>query len=122
MRSIIYATVKTQIAIVLTTSMISYFAKNLGPDHFSAIDQILRYLVDRQDRGIIFGGESELCLIGYLDSEKARDHTDKKLISRFVLTLNGEPISYGSKKQVVIALSFTKAKYVAFGLEVQEAT
>lgn len=81
--SIMYATVETRIAIAFATSMVSCFAKNLGPDHFSAVDQTLRYLADSQDRGIIFGGEPELRLVGYLDSEWAGDHADRKSTSGF---------------------------------------
>lgn len=42
--SIIYTMVETQINIAFVTSMVSCFTKNLGPDYFNAVDQILRYL------------------------------------------------------------------------------
>lgn len=96
--SIMYAMVKTRIDIGFATSMVSRFAKNPGPDHFSAVDQILRYLAGSQDRGIMFGGEPELRLVGYSDSDWAGDHADRKSASGFVFTLNGGPINYGSKK------------------------
>ena len=38
-----YAMVETQIDIAFAISMVSRFAKNLELDHFSAVDQILRY-------------------------------------------------------------------------------
>lgn len=34
--------------------MISRFAKNLNSEYFYAINQILRYLAENQNRGIIF--------------------------------------------------------------------
>ncbi len=119
--SIMYAMVETRIDIALATSMVSRFAKNPGPDHFSAVDQILRYLAGSQDRGITFGGEPELRLLGYSDSDWAGDHADRKSTSGSVFTLNGGPISYGSKKQAVVALSSTEAEYVALSLAVREA-
>ena len=61
--------VETQIDIAFATSMISRFAKNPGPDHFSVVDQILRYLAGSQDRGITFGREPEFRLVGYSDSD-----------------------------------------------------
>lgn len=103
---------------MFATSMISWFAKNLRPNHFSAINQILTYLVDSQNRDITFGKKLELCLIRYFDSDWARDHTDKKLILWFVFTLNKGSIYYNSKKQAVIALFFTKTEYMAFSLAV----
>lgn len=47
--------------------MISHFAKNPGPDDFSAIDQILRYLAKSPERDFIFGGKFELNLVEYSD-------------------------------------------------------
>lgn len=58
--SIMYAIVETGIDIAFATSMVSCFTKNPGPDHFSAVDQILKYLAGSQDREITFGGKSEL--------------------------------------------------------------
>lgn len=63
--SIMYPMVKTRIDIMFATSMVSHFAKNPGPDYFSAIDEILRYLANSQDKGITFGRKPELCLVGY---------------------------------------------------------
>ena len=120
--SIMYAMVETQIDIAFATSMVSRFAKNPGPDHFSAVDQILRYLANSQDRGITFGGEPTLHLIGYSDSDWAGDQADRKSTSGFVFTLNGGPISHGSKKQAVVALLSTEAEYVALSLAAREAT
>ena len=120
--SIMYAMIETQIDIAFATSMVSRFAKNPGPDHFSAVDQILRYLANSQDRGITFGGEPTLHLIGYSDSDWAGDQADRKSTSGFVFTLNGGPISHGSKKQAVVALLSTEAEYVALSLAAQEAT
>ncbi len=114
--SIMYTMVETRIDIAFATSMVSRFAKNPGPDHFSAMDQILRYLAGSLERGITFGGESELSLIGYSDSDRTGDHADRKSTSGFVFTLNRGPISYGSKKQTVVALSSTKAEYIALSL------
>lgn len=43
--------------------MVSYFAKNLGPDYFCAVDQILRYLASSPEKKITFGGKSKFNLI-----------------------------------------------------------
>lgn len=49
--------------------MVSCCAKNPGPDHFSTMDQILRYLADSAKKGITFEGKSKLNLIAYSDSD-----------------------------------------------------
>lgn len=66
--SIMYVIVKQRIDIVFATSMVSFFSKNPGLEYFSAVDQILRYLAESQDRGITFREESELLLVGYSNS------------------------------------------------------
>ncbi len=86
--SIMYAMVETRIDITFTTSMVSRFAKNPSLEHFNAIDQILRYLAGSHERRITFGGEKELKLVGYSDSNWAKDHVDQKFTSRFVFMLN----------------------------------
>lgn len=78
-------------------SIVSHFAKNLRPDHFSARDQILRYLASSKNKST-FREKPKLCLVGYSDSDWARNHAIKKLVLEFVFTLNGRPISYSSKK------------------------
>ena len=95
--------------------------KNPSSEHFHAIDQILRYLAGSPDRGITLGGEEELKLIGYSDSDWAGDHADRKSTSGFVFTLNGGQVSYASKKQAIVALSSTEGEYVALSLAVREA-
>ena len=121
-RSIMYTMVEIRIDIAFATSMMSYFSRNLRSKHFSAVNQILRYLAGNQDREITFARESKLELIGYSDSDWARDHADRKSTLEFVFTLNGGPISYASKKQAIVALFSTEAEYVALKLAARKAT
>ena len=120
--SIMYAMVETRIDIAFTISMVSRFAKNPSSEHFNAINQILQYFARSPERGITFGGEKELKLIGYSNFDWAGDHVDRKSTSGFIFMLNGGPISYASKKQAIVALSSTEAEYVALNLAVREAT
>lgn len=69
-------------------SVVNYFTKNLGSNHFSVLDQILRYLANCLDKSITFGRESKFDLIRYSDFDWIRDHSDKKSASGFVFTLN----------------------------------
>ena len=102
--------------------MISRFAKNLSFEYFNAINQILQYLARSCVSDITFGGEKELKLVGYSDSDWAGDYAGQKSTSSFVFLLSGGFISYMSKKQLVVTLSSTKAKYVALSLATQLVT
>lgn len=114
--------VETRVDIIFATLMVNYFAKNPELDHFNAVYQILRYLADSLERNIIFERKSELNLVRYSDSDWARDYSDRKSVLGFVFTLNRKLISYGLKKQVVVALSSIKTKYVTFSLATQKVT
>ena len=117
---IMYAMVKIRIDSAFAISMISKFANNPSLKHFHAINEILCYLAGSQDRGITFGKEEKLKLIGYSDLDWARDCANQKSTSRFIFILNGGPVSYAFKKQAVIAFSSTKAKYMALNLVAQK--
>lgn len=43
--------------------MVSHFAKNPKPDHFSTVDQILRYLANSPERGITLEKNPNLNLL-----------------------------------------------------------
>lgn len=49
--------------------MVGFFAKNWYLDHFSIVDQILRYSADSSEKDITFRRKSKLNIIWYLDSD-----------------------------------------------------
>ncbi|KAH9293522.1 hypothetical protein KI387_041275, partial [Taxus chinensis] len=49
---------------------------------------------------------------GYTDSDYAGSVDDRKSTSGYVFHLGSGPISWISKKQIVVALSSTEAEYV----------
>lgn len=113
--------VETCIDIAFATLIVSCSPKNSGPKYFNPVNQILRYIVEGQDWGIMFRRESELLLVRYFDSDQAKNYTKRKSTSKFRFMLNGRRISYVSKNQVVVALFSTKAEYITFNLAVRKA-
>jgi hypothetical protein len=100
-----------------------------------AAKRVLRYLAATKDIGLVFGalaggkpavsdtrGHSstlvEVC--AYADADWANDKKDRKSITGWVAKLNGDPISWSSKKQRVVALSTCEAELYAEGAAVQE--
>ena len=70
----------------------------------------------------MYGGEKKLCVEGYLDSFWAGDKESRKSTSGFIFMLNGGLVSWCSKRQSMVALLSTKAKYIALTLATKEAT
>lgn len=120
--SIIFSMVETRPDIAFATSVVSRFAKNPGHQHTETVKTILRYLKGPRERGITYGGQQELLVEGYSDSDCAGNKESPKSTSGFIFMLNGGPVSWCSKKQATVALSSTKAEYIALTLTAKEAT
>lgn len=68
-RFIIHNMVETLIDIAFAMSMVSHFVKYLERNHFSTVDQILRYLACSLEKDIIFSGKSKLNFVWYVHSD-----------------------------------------------------
>lgn len=116
--------IETRPNIAFALLVVSCLIKNLSWQYTKAIKTIIQYLKAIKTLGITYGGEKkvDLNMKGYSDFNEVGDHITKKLTSRFIFTLNGGPISWYSKKQVMMALSLIKIKYVALSLAAKETT
>lgn len=76
--SLMFSMVETRPDIAFATSIASRFAKNQGHQHTEAVKTILRYLKGSRERGITYGGQSELLVEGYSDSDWAGDKESRK--------------------------------------------
>lgn len=100
-----------------------------------AAKRVLRYLAGAKDIGLVFGalaggnvsasdtrgrGSTLVEVCAYADADWANDKKDRKSITGWVAKLNGDPISWSSKKQRVVALSTCEAELYAEGAAVQE--
>eukprot|EP00253_Pinus_taeda_P005569 PITA_05569 len=61
--------------------------------------------------GIHYATGTALNLLGFTDSDWARDSIDRKSTSGYSLSLGSVPICWSSKKQAAIALSSAEAEY-----------
>jgi len=99
-----------------------------------AIDRVLRYLAGTKDVGLIFGshngeaiGDSRgrgtemlVDVCAYADADWANNKMDRKSITGWVAKINGDPISWQSKKQQVVGLSTCESELYAQAAAVQE--
>jgi hypothetical protein len=79
--------------------------------HRKSTKRILRYVKGTPRFGIFYAADCPLSLIGYTDSDWARDGTDRKSTSGYVFNFGSGPFYWSSKKQSMISLSTTKEKY-----------
>jgi hypothetical protein len=120
--SIMFSMIETRPDIAYATGTVSRYSKNPGTQHKNAVQDIFRYLAKSTTRGITYGGQSELQLTGYSDSDWGGNTDGRKSISGYVFMINGGPVSWQSKRQNTVALSSTESEYVALTSAAKEAT
>ena len=85
----------------------------LGVDHWTAVKNILKYLKRTKDMFLVYGGDKELVVNGYVDASFDTDPDDSKSQNGYVFILNGGAISWCSSKQSVVAGYTCEAEYIA---------
>ncbi|XP_057540663.1 secreted RxLR effector protein 161-like [Amaranthus tricolor] len=93
---------------------------NPSKGHWEVLKCLFRYLKGTSNVCLKFGRNSS-GLIGYCDSDYAGDLDARKSTSRNVFALGGTTVSRQSLLQDVVAMSTTKAEYIAIAKSFKEA-
>jgi len=101
--------------------------------HMVMAERVLRYLAGTKEVGLVFGahngamvGESrgwtnlQVDVCAFADADWANDKGDRRSITGWVAKLNGDTISWSSKKQRTVALSTCEAELYAEAAAIQE--
>lgn len=107
--------VHTRPDISYSVSYVSRFMEAPTREHMAAVKQILRYIKGTMSFGCCYrrNPTEELNLIGFSDSDMAGDVDDRKSTSGVLFMMGGDPVSWQSQKQKVVALSSCEAEYIA---------
>jgi hypothetical protein len=102
----------TRSDLMYSICLISRYMERSTEIHLQAAKRILRYLKGTAELGIAYkrGGEEEL--VGFSDSDYARDTDDRKSTSGYISMLGTGTVSWFSKKQPVVTLSTTEAEFI----------
>jgi hypothetical protein len=83
-------------------------------EHMAAMKHLLRYVAGTLEFGLCYrSNNADLDLVGYSDSDMARDVDDHKSTSGVIFFLGGNPVTWFSQKQRVVALSSCEVEYIA---------
>ena len=116
---LMYTAMGTRPDIAFVTSTVAQFSENPGWTHWDAVQRIFQYLLETKKLELIYGGEKR-GLVGYVDADGAsQEH--RQAITGYVFLVDGGAISWSSKKQELVMLSTTEAKYVAATHAAKEA-
>lgn len=113
--SLLFAAQVTRPDINFSVNLLSRYLDNPK----TAAKRIMRYLKGTIDYKITYGGKSSIC--GYCDSDYAADIDDRKSTTGYIFKMNGGAISWGLRKQAVVAQSTAEAEYTALGMATKEA-
>lgn len=117
---LIFSIVETRLDITFAISIISQYAKNSSHQHTKAVKTILKYLKGSKHRGIIYSEQEKLFVERYSNLNQAKDLKSQKSTANYIFILNDSSISWCSKKQPIIALLSTEAKYIMLTLIIKK--
>ena len=80
----------------LAISLTGRYQSNPGVDHWTAVKNILKYLKRTKDMFLVYGGDKELVVNGYIDASFDTDPDDSKSQIGYVFILNGRAVSWCS--------------------------
>ena len=113
---LMYAMVCTRPDIAHVVGVLSRFMSKPGKEHWKAVKRVFRYLRGTSDYGLCYQGRPGLDRVldihGFVDADWTGDLDQRRSTSGYVFNLFGGAVSWMSKKQSVVALSTTKAKYM----------
>ena len=126
--SLQYLAIATCLDIAYAVNRLAAYTANLSLQHYTAAKRVLRYVKGTKNYGITYrkdathhiGPSNSNILYGFSDAAFANAN-DRCSVSGYVFLANSGAITWGSKKQTVIALSSTEAEYVALSEASHEA-
>jgi hypothetical protein len=107
--------VNTRPDLSFSVGYVSRFMEKPHEEHLAAVKHILRYISGTKTHGVFYPRKKEgsTKLLGYTDSDLARDLDSRKSTSGVLFFLGDSPVSWQAVKQRVVALSSCEAEYIA---------
>ncbi|KAG8485659.1 hypothetical protein CXB51_018846 [Gossypium anomalum] len=118
--SLMYVMICSRPDLSYTVSAVSRYMANPGKEYWKAVQWILRYLQGTTDVYLQFG-KTEDEVIVYVDADFAGNLDRRRSLIGYVFTIGGCTISWKATLQTTVALSTTKAEYMAITETCKEA-
>ena len=118
--SLLYAAVSTRPDIQFAVSAVAKYTARPNQSHLTAAMRILRYLNKTKHFVLWYEHDSNSEVIGFSDSDYARDIDDRHSISGYVFMFESGAVSWYSGKQTCVATSTAQAEYIALSQTTKE--
>ncbi len=110
--SLLYLALGTRPDIVYQVILMSQFCANPSDQHVHMALYIVCHVHTTEKAKILFNGISKLGFVAFADADWAADRISRKSVTGYVILLAGGAISWVSRKQKTVALSYTEAEYM----------
>ena len=121
--TLLYAAISTRPDIAFAVNKLTQKMTSPTKRDMKACDRVFRYLAGTKTLGLWFGRRSSqgpIRVEAYADSDWASDRADRKSVTGWIATVNGDPVSWASKKQKVVAQSTCEAELYAEAAAINE--
>lgn len=124
--SLLYAALSTRLDISHCVRNLTSWMLNPTHRHLIAAQRVLRYLSGTRTHALTFGAASlashtaHVPITAFADADWAGCKVSRKSVSGFVTKLNGDVVTWASKKQSVVAQSSCEAELYAESAAIQE--
>jgi hypothetical protein len=125
--TLLYAAISTRPDISFAVNKLTQRMQSPTVRDAKACDRVFRYLAGTKTHGLLFGRQrsnmaslSSVAVSAYADSDWASDREDRKSITGWIAMVNGDPVSWASKKQKVVSQSSTEAELYAEAAAINE--
>ena len=125
--TLLYASISTRPDISYAVNKLSQHMQAPTMRDAKGCDRIFRYLSGTKNLGLLFGRQrlaapdAAVSVSTYADADWASDRTDRKSITGWISMINGDPVSWSSKKQKVVSQSTCEAELYAQAAGINEA-
>jgi hypothetical protein len=103
----------TRLDVLFRARLVSRFINTPTITHFKALKQILQYIKGTVDFDLFYAYSNSFELMGYSDSDSAKNMDDRKSTIDFVFYIGDITFTWSSNKQPIVTLSTYEAEYVA---------
>lgn len=97
--------------IAYAVSVVSQFMHSPSKEHMEAVYRILKYLKGTPGKGLLFSKGGVSNVEGYTDADWAGDQTTRRSTSGYFTFVEGNLVTWRSKKQKVVARSSAEAEF-----------
>ena len=120
--TLLYAAISTRPDIAFAVNQLTQRMQAPTAADAKACDHVFRYLAGTKDLALLFGrSASELPTVAaYADADWGNDKRDRKSVTGWIALLHGDPVSWASKKQKVVAQSTCEAELYAEAAAINE--